>query len=272
MPRPIVFLSDYGLDDEFVGVCHSVIARMAPEVPVIDLSHGIPPRDIARGAIVLADAIPYSPDNAVFLAVVDPGVGSARLPVVVEAGEAFLIGPDNGLLSLACDELGGATRAFAIESDHVTLSPMSRTFHGRDVFAPAAAHIAGSGSVESLGRAIDPADLSRIPSPKATVIGPIVECRVIGIDRFGNVQLSASGDDLRRAGLDPAAALAVRVGKKSMSLPMVQTFAEVPEGDMAIILDSTGRLAVTVNGSSAAGSLNMRIGDSVNVLEPEGGE
>jgi S-adenosylmethionine hydrolase len=269
--RPIVFLSDYGLDDEFVGVCHSVIARMAPEVPVIDLSHGIPPRDIARGAIVLADAIPYSPENAVFLAVVDPGVGSARLPVVVEAGGAFLIGPDNGLLSLAVDELGGPTRAFVIESDHVTLSPMSRTFHGRDVFAPAAAYIATGGSIESVGRTLDPAKLSRIPSPKATVMGGIVECRVIGIDRFGNVQLSASDDDLRHARLDSVPTLAVRMANRSLLLPMVRSFAEVPEGDMAIILDSTRRLAVTVSGGSAAGSLNMRVGDSVQVLAPEGG-
>jgi S-adenosyl-L-methionine hydrolase (adenosine-forming) len=269
VPRPIVFLSDYGLDDEFVGVCHSIIARIAPEVPVIDLSHGIPPRDIVRGALVLADAIPYSPGNAVFLAVVDPGVGSARLPVVVEAGEAYLIGPDNGLLSLALDQLGGPTRAFAIESEHVTLSPMSRTFHGRDVFAPAAAHVAGGGSPESLGRTLDPAKMSRIPSPKASVKPQSVECRVIGIDRFGNVQLSASDEDLRYAGLGSVATLAVRTPKETLSFPRAGTFADVPEGDTALIVDATGRFALIVNGGSAAGSLNVRVGDPVEVFEPE---
>ena len=268
MRRPILFLSDYGLDDEFVGVCHAVIARIAPEVRVIDLSHGIPPRDITRGATVLADSIPYAPANGIFLAVVDPGVGTARLPVVVEAGDAFLVGPDNGVLSLAWDELGGASRAFTIATDEITLSPMSRTFHGRDVFAPAAAYLAGGGRPEGLGRALDPADLIRIAAPVPDVKQRSVECRAIAVDRFGNVQLSAREDDLGGAELASMPILAVRMGKRALSMPLATTFAEVPAGELALILDSSGRLALTKNGGSAAESLNVRIGDVIEVFDP----
>jgi S-adenosylmethionine hydrolase len=268
VPRPIVFLSDYGLDDEFVGLCHLVIARIAPDVRVIDLSHGIPPRDIARGAMVLADAIPYAPPNAVLLAVVDPGVGTARLPVVVEAGGAFLIGPDNGLLSLAWDRLGGASRAFAIESDLVGLSPPSRTFHGRDVFAPAAARVAAGGSPETLGRALDLGGMMRIAPPSATVKPRSVDCRVVGIDRFGNVQLSAREEDLRQAGLAMADTLAVRTPKRTLSVRRARTFADVTEGDPALIVDATGRFALIVNGGSATDSLKLLVGDSIEVFDP----
>src|SRR5918999_1501980 len=128
------------------------------------------------------------------------GVGTARLPMVVEAGDAFLVGPDNGVLSLAWDELGGASRAFTIATDEITLSPMSRTFHGRDVFAPAAAYLAGGGRPEGLGRALDPAELIRITAPVPDVKQRSVECRIIAVDRFGNVQLSAREDDLGVAG------------------------------------------------------------------------
>jgi S-adenosyl-L-methionine hydrolase (adenosine-forming) len=266
--RPILFLSDYGLDDEFVGMCHSVVARIAPDVRVIDLTHGIPPGDVARGALVLADAVPFAPDGVVFLAVVDPGVGTARAPVAVEAGDAFLVGPDNGVLSSAWNALGGTTRAFVIESDRITLSPVSATFHGRDVFAPAAAHLADGGSPDRLGGPLDPERLARIQLPAATVSPGSVRCRVIGIDRFGNVQLSARREDIRRAELDPAAVLQARVGGEIASLPRVRTFAEVPQGRAALIVDSTGRLALTVNRGSAAERLKLQMGEPVELFGP----
>lgn len=269
MARTILFLSDYGLDDEYVGVCHSVIARIAPEVRVIDLTHGIPPRDIRRGALVLADAVVYAPEAAVYLAVVDPGVGTSRLPVAVEAGDALLVGPDNGVLSLAWDALGGATRAFAIESDQATLTPISATFHGRDVFAPAAAHLATGLAPESLGRALDSTQLARIPSPEATVRPHRIGCDVIGIDRFGNVQLSAREDDLHRAQLDSFTDLEVRVADRAFLLPKVRTFGEASEGQAALVVDSAGRLAVVVNGGNAAETLELGVGDWVEVGEPD---
>lgn len=237
---------------------------------MIDLTHGIPPRDIRRGALVLADAVAYAPPAAVYLAVVDPGVGSARLPVAVKAGGAFLVGPDNGVLSLAWDTLGEATRAFAIESDQVTLTPISATFHGRDVFAPAAAHLATGLAPESLGRDLDLTQLSRVPSPEATVRQHRIGCDVIGIDRFGNVRLSARGDDLYRAQLDSATDLEVRVADKVFSVPKVGTFGEVSEGQAAVIVDSAGRLAIVVNGGNAAEALRMGVGDPVEVGERAG--
>lgn len=268
MARTILFLSDYGLDDEYVGVCHSVIARIAPEVRVIDLTHGIPPRDIRRGALVLADAMVYAPEAAVYLAVVDPGVGTSRLPVAVEAGGAFLVGPDNGVLSLAWEALGGATRAFAIESDHVTLTPVSATFHGRDIFAPAAVHLATGLALESLGKALDPTQLARVPLPEATVRPHLIGCDVIGIDRFGNVQLSAREDDLHRAQLDSATDLEVRVADRAFLLPKGRTFGEVSEGQPGLVVNSAGRLAIVVNGGNAAETLVLRIGDRVEVGKP----
>lgn len=263
-----MFLSDYGLDDEFVGVCHAVLARLAPDVRVIDLTHGIPPRDIARGAIVLADVVPHAPPNSVFLAVVDPGVGSARLPVAVEAGGAFLVGPDNGLLSLAWEELGGARRAAVIDSEQIVRLPMSETFHGRDVFAPAAAQLAAGGSLAALGSELDPARLERISPPTPTLEPGVVRCHVIGIDRFGNVQLSARDDDLRRAEVDPVGELVAQVGDRTLTLGRVRTFSDISEGNPALIQDSSGRLAIVVNGGSAADALNLKVGESVEVRRP----
>lgn len=267
-----MFLSDYGLDDEYVGVCRSVIARIAPEVRAIDLTHGIPPRDIRRGALVLADAVVYAPTAAVYLAVVDPGVGTSRLPVAVEAGDAFLVGPDNGVLSLAWEALGGATRAFAIESDQVTLTTISATFHGRDVFAPAAAHLATGLALESLGEALDPTQLARVPSPVGTIRHHRIGCDVIGIDRFGNVQLSAREDDLHRAQLDSVTDLEVRIADRAFLLPKVRTFGEASEGQAGLIVDSAGRLAVVVNGGNAAETLELAVADRVEVGERSGAE
>jgi S-adenosylmethionine hydrolase len=265
VPAPILFLSDYGLDDEFVGVCHAVIAAAAPDVRVIDLSHGIPPRDIRRGAVALADAVPFAPSPAIYLAVVDPGVGTTRLPVAVEAADSFLVGPDNGLLSLAWEALGGASRAAVIDSEDIVRLPMSETFHGRDVFAPAAAHLASGGSFEVLGSELDPAQLKRIHAPATLAEPGRVRCEVIGIDRFGNLQLSARSADLQIAGLDSAEQLDARIGSEPIPLRRVRTFGHVPEGMPALIVDSSGRLAIVMNHGSAAAVLNLRAGDPVEI-------
>ncbi|HEX2128183.1 MAG TPA: SAM-dependent chlorinase/fluorinase, partial [Solirubrobacterales bacterium] len=160
MPRPITFLSDYGSDDEFAGVCRGVIAQIAPAAPVIDLTHGIPRHDVAQGAAILANALPYTPPG-VHLAVVDPGVGSPRKAIAVGVAddERILVGPDNGLLTLAIERLGGADSAADVSLSDVRLEPISATFHGRDVFAPVAAHLALGAELTDLGEPIDPAEL-----------------------------------------------------------------------------------------------------------------
>ncbi|HEX2026043.1 MAG TPA: SAM-dependent chlorinase/fluorinase, partial [Actinomycetota bacterium] len=201
MSRPILFLSDFGVDDEYVGLCHAVIARVAPDVRVVDLHHGVPPQDVTTGALTLAHAAAYGPDDAVFLAVVDPGVGTRRRGVAVEAGSGVLVGPDNGVLALAADALGGARRAVALVPGRVVPWPVSRTFHGRDVFAPAAARLALGAALADVGDPIDTDTLSELLVGEPLVEMGRVATTVIGIDRFGNVRLGARPADLEVAGL-----------------------------------------------------------------------
>ena len=260
MTRPIIFLTDYGIADEFVGVCHGVLQRIAPGVTVIDLTHQIAPQAVLQGAVVLSRAIRYMPDDAVYLAVVDPGVGSERRPVAVETRSGVaLIGPDNGLLSMAWRELGGVSRSVDIASGEVLLHPVSKTFHGRDVFAPAAAHLAAGVALERLGPEIDPSSLQTLELARPMVAPGVIGARVVGVDGFGNVQLNAAPDDLRAAGIAGALAIGPHV------VPIVSTFEDVPEGAAAAIVDSQGFVAIVVNRGSGAGLLDVRPGDAVTI-------
>jgi S-adenosylmethionine hydrolase len=269
--RPIVFLSDYGLEDEFVGTCHGVIAGVAPESRIIDLTHAIPPHDVLRGALVLAQAVRFMPADAVFLAVVDPGVGTARwrLAVRTESG-SHLVGPDNGVLSLAWARLGGVAQAVEIASPDVVLQPIAPTFHGRDVFAPAAAHLARGSDLASLGPPLDPGSLVILSLPQAEVRRGRVSTEVLAQDRFGNLQLSARPSDLEAAGLSSARVLEVRGLGVVASLHVVASFGEVEHGDLALIVDSGGWLAIAVNEGSAAEALGLSSGAALTVAEPGG--
>ncbi|HEV8419916.1 MAG TPA: SAM-dependent chlorinase/fluorinase [Actinomycetota bacterium] len=269
--RPIVFLSDYGLEDEFVGICHAVIARISPASPVIDLTHGIPPQDVLRGALVLARSIPYLPTDAVLLAVVDPGVGTPRRPVAVETshGKQLLVGPDNGLMSLAWAERGGVARAFEIAESKVLLEPVSATFHGRDIFAPAAAHLAAGVSVSELGPEVDAASLAVVQPPFPEVETGRIDAEVFGVDRFGNVQLSAALDDLERGGMAGVNRLEVVTPRGTTSVRRAATFGDVTEGEFALIVDSSGRLALVLNRGSAAEALDLAPGDALTIQAPE---
>ena len=260
MTRPIVFLTDYGRSDAFVGICHGVMARIAPGARVIDLTHAVPRQDVLRGAVELARAVPYLPDDAIYCAVVDPSVGSDRRGVAVAAGSSLLVGPDNGLLSLAWDTLGGVDAAVEIESPDVVLEPVSRTFHGRDVFAPAAAHLAAGMPLEKLGPAVDPASLTRLDVPGPMVAPGAVGARVTATDGFGNVQLNATDRDLEAAGV--AGRVLVVNGRR---LPRAGTFAELPEREPGLIVDSEGYLAIVINRGNAAAMLGLAAGDAVVV-------
>jgi S-adenosyl-L-methionine hydrolase (adenosine-forming) len=258
--RPIVFLTDYGLADEFVGVCRGVIERIAPGTHVVDLTHQVDRQAVLQGAIVLGRAARYMPVTAVYLAVVDPGVGSERRPVAVEASSgAVLVGPDNGLLSMAWSALGGAARAVEIASDDVVLHPVSRTFHGRDIFAPAAAHLAAEMPLERLGPPVDPSTLQTVELSGPMVTPGAIGARVVGVDGFGNVQLNATSDDLAAAGLQGPMAVG------SNEVPFVSTFTDVPEGCPALIVDSQGFVAIVVNHGSASGLFDLRSGDRVTI-------
>jgi S-adenosylmethionine hydrolase len=261
-PHPIVFLSDYGLEDEFVGVCHGVIARIAPQARVIDLFHAAPPHDVFRGALLLSESIRFMPEDAVFLAVVDPGVGTDRPGVAVRAASGVMfVGPDNGLLWPALERSGGASKSVEITSRNVLLEPVSATFHGRDIFAPAAAHLATGMPLEELGRTIDTARLARLA---------IAEPSVRAVDRFGNVQLNVRRSHLAAAGLQRMEELRVRTPAGAIRVGRAFTFAEVPEGDYATLVDSWGWLAVVRNGASAAEGLGVRPGDGI-IIEGPGG-
>jgi S-adenosylmethionine hydrolase len=256
--RPIVFLTDYGLEDEFVGICRGVIARIAPDARVIDLTHAVPPQDVTRGAVLLADAVPFMPVDAVYLAVVDPGVGTGRRGVAVEAASGnVLVGPDNGLLSLAIERLGGAVRAVEVRSPAVLLTPVSATFHGRDVFAPAAAHVAAGTPLRELGPELDPADLVPLSLPRPKVRPGRVAGEVLSVDRFGNVELNVREEDLAAAGLVPGARLQVVGPRAATTVTRVTTFGDVPLGEYALIVDSRGWAAVVRNGASAAEGLGL---------------
>ncbi len=261
--RPIVFLSDYGLEDEFVGVCHGVIARISPSASIVDLHHAIPPQNVLRGALTLADSADFMPSDAVYLAIVDPGVGSSRLAIAVEAaGGAVLIGPDNGVLSLAWEQLGGAARAFDISSETVMLDPVSKTFHGRDVLAPAAAHVAAGMRIEELGPPVGVDALRRVSLPRADVRQGRLVCEVIGVDRFGNVQLNVRPHELE------AASLGDRFVLGATRVTMVETFSDLAQGELGAVWDARGWLAMFVNRGSAADVLRLAPGSRVALERP----
>ena len=257
-PRPITFLSDYGYEDEFVGVCHAVIAQIAPGAQVIDLTHGVGRQDVRQGAVALANALPFCPPG-VHLAVVDPGVGSARRPVGVAVAEQgrFLVGPDNGLLSRAADRLGGATTAVDLTRSAFRLEPLSATFHGRDLFAPVAAHLALGATLEEAGETIDPGSLSSLELPVPKVEAKRVLAHVIHLDAFGNATLDLDASMLSGGPLREGERLQVRAPDGRFEAIWARAFSDAEPGDVLLYEDSSGGLALAVNGGSAAGLLAL---------------
>jgi len=259
--RPVLFLSDYGLDDGFVGACHAVIAGISPDSHVIDLTHAVPAHDVLRGALLVHGAVPFLPAHAVVLAVVDPGVGTPRRAIAVRTSSGLdLVGPDNGLLSLAWDAAGGPASVVEITRPGVMLQPVSSTFHGRDVFAPAAAHLARGATLADLGPALDPALLVALERPHAEIVDGRVHATVVAADRFGNLQLSARADELPQA-----ERVVLRWSSGDTIARRAATFASVGAGELALIVDSWGWAAVIVNQGSAAEVLGLVPGDRIEL-------
>jgi S-adenosyl-L-methionine hydrolase (adenosine-forming) len=256
-PRPITFLSDYGYEDEFAGVCRAVISQIAPGAQLIDLSHGIARQNVRQGAIALANALPSCPPG-VHLAVVDPGVGSVRRAVAVAAEEGrFLVGPDNGLLSRALDRLGGALAAVERSHSPFRLEPVSATFHGRDLFAPVAAHLALGARVEEAGESIDPGSLATLDLPTPRIGDHEIVAHAIHADGYGNVTLNLDASMLEGGPLRPGDALEVRAPDGRFEAVWASTFSDVGPADVLLFEDSSGALALAVSGGSAAGLLNL---------------
>jgi S-adenosyl-L-methionine hydrolase (adenosine-forming) len=260
----ITFITDYGLEDGFVAACHGVAARIAPAARIIDITHLVQPGDVRRGAAVLAQTIPYLPP-AVHVAVVDPGVGTARRGVAVEAGDGILVGPDNGLLSWAIRSLGGASRAVALTNGDLWLHPVSPTFHGRDIFMPVAAHLAAGKELSAAGDEIDLADLVTLPAPTSRVHDGEAEGEVMSVDRFGNVQLSIVAADVGELGIGYGTPLVVRAGRRQLTVPFRETFAAVAPGEIVAFTDSAGLISLAVNAGDAAQQLGLPPGAHVRL-------
>jgi S-adenosylmethionine hydrolase len=260
----ITFLSDYGPSDEFVGVCHAVIARRAPSARIIDLGHGVPRHDVRAGALALRAALPYAPVG-VHLAVVDPGVGSARraLALAVGAEGRTMVGPDNGLLTLAAQSLGGVVEAVDIGDSPECLRPISATFHGRDVFAPVAAALADGAALRSLGEPLAADDLVVLRLPQAHCEHGALVAHVLATDVYGNVSLDASGELAAAAGLHAGTTLAVEVAAKSVRAPLRRTFSDAAPGELLAYIDARGCLALAVNGGSAVQELALGVDDEL---------
>ena len=262
--KTITFLTDFGLQDDFVGTCHGVMARIAPDARVIDLTHGIPPQAVLQGALVLQNTVPYLPVG-VHLAVVDPDVGGNRRAIAVQTNDGRLfVGPDNGLLLLAADEAGVAA-AHELADERYRLPDVSHTFHARDLFSPAAAHLAAGVDIAELGPAVDPSELVRIEVPEPEVGRSQLSTKVLVIDRFGNVSTNARRDHMDALGLAPGARVEIRLALDRYYALFAETFADGTPGELLFYEDSYGLMTLAITRGDAAGLTGVGPGDELRV-------
>ncbi len=272
-PLPISFLSDFGHDDEFVGVVHGVIARIAPEVRVIDIGHDFPRGDIQAASLALLRSIQYMPEG-VALAVVDPGVGTERPAIAARTPWGHFVGPDNGVLAAAVAMVGGSDLIVAIESDEYRLPAEGATFHGRDVFGPAAAVLAsGEAEITDLGPEVDPGLVvpMMIPLVEADAFGS-VNGEVLWVDHFGNAQTNVTPADLAGIGLEPRGDVELIVAGNQNRLPWVEAYAHVPFGEALLHIDSYGQIAIAIRDGRADEAFGLTRGTSVTLRRPDGGD
>jgi hypothetical protein len=242
-----------------------VIKGIAPDVEVIDITHGIPPQHVLQGALVLANTLPYMPVG-VHVAVVDPGVGGERKPVALRGGDGrFHVGPDNGLLLVAVDRLGGVEEAVEITNEDYMLAPVSRTFHGRDIFSPAAAHLARGVELSELGPSLEGSGLARLELPVPQVGTARIRATALYIDRFGNIQLNLTSADLEKVGVDTGVKVEVEVGFERYFAVAARTFADVRSGDIVLYEDAYRNIALAINRGNAAQMFSVRVGQEVKL-------
>lgn len=265
--KPICFLSDFGLGDDFVGLCKGVISRVAPGAHVIDLSHEVPGFGIEAGAEILEHATRYMPDDAVYLAVVDPGVGTERRGLALATSRgSFLVGPDNGLLVPAAEAMGGVASAVSLTNREYQVLPVSNTFHGRDIFAPAAAHLAAGLDLSKLGERVAPESLARVDLPGAEERADgSISAKILGVDRYGNARLSVRQDEVP---FGFGTVLEVAAGEGGMAVRYMETFGSSKAGDLVIVPDSHRRLSLCVNRGNASRALSLKAGDRVLLKLP----
>jgi S-adenosyl-L-methionine hydrolase (adenosine-forming) len=259
----LTFLSDYGHDDVFVGVCKGVIASVAPKVRIIDVCHLIAPQDVEAGADALAAAVPFMP-RAVHLAMVDPQHAEPARGVVVRTkDDSIFVGPDNGVLSHAWEVRGGVKAAAQIANQELWLDQIHATFRGRDVFAPVAAYLALGRPLEDVGPAVKPADLVGLPVRLATVDDDHVHAEIRAVDHFGNVSLNLARADLEAAGIVLGDTVELRCNGRSLTVPFTHSFGEVPTGRLSLCEDSFRAIQLAVNAGRANHELRVNRGDPI---------
>jgi S-adenosylmethionine hydrolase len=253
----LTLLTDYGHADEFVGVCHGVARSIAPDLAIVDLSHSVARHDVREGALTLSNALPYLPVG-VHVAIVDPQVGTERRALAVRCDDGrILVGPDNGLLSLAWERAGGAVEAIDVSRSQHRLEPVSATFHGRDVFVPVAAHLAAGEHLLDAGEAVDIDELMLLELPSPRVGDGEAVGHVLLVDGYGNVALDLRHEHLMALDLTIGARVELSSDGRTATATVVQTFADVPAGEVLVYEDAWGAVAVAVNRGDAAAALGL---------------
>lgn len=261
----VTLLTDYGYDDEFAGVCRGVIRMVDPDLEVLDLTHGVPRHDVRAGALILRNALQYVPAG-VHVAVVDPEVGHERRAIAARCEDGrLLVGPDNGVLSLASEWAGGVDDVVDISRSRHRLEPVSATFHGRDVFAPVAAHLAAGADLADAGERVAADELATLALPTPTVTPDAVIAHALVMDRFGNLTLDAGHSELAGTGLVLGARVDVEVASGRRAATFVRTFADVPPGELLLYEDAYRTLALAVNRGDAADELRVAPDDEVRL-------
>jgi S-adenosylmethionine hydrolase len=267
MAPVVTLLTDYGYSDEFAGVLHGVIARGCPEARVIDITHGIARHDVSAAAIVLRNALPQMPAG-VHVVVVDPGVGGERRAIALKTAEEdrILLGPDNGVLELAAARFGGAVEAFDVSRSPWRLEPVSATFHGRDLFAPIAARLAAGAKLGEAGDPIEPASIQGLGLPEPVFGEGEVVAHALHADRFGNVLLNVTHEQLAGSGLQLGKPVELRIGARRVQAHVASTFTDVEPGAAIVYEDASRSLAVAINRGHAARELGIRMGTEIRIV------
>jgi S-adenosylmethionine hydrolase len=254
----VTLLTDYGRDDDFVGVCHGVMRGIEPELRIIDITHGIRRYSVRQGALVLRNTLPYMP-LGIHVAVVDPQVGTERRGLALRTGDGrILVGPDNGLLSLAWQRCGGVELVVDITRSPHRLEPVSATFHGRDIFAPVAAHLAAGAELADAGDPLDPASLTMVELPEPRLEDGGLVAHALVVDRFGNAGLNIDHDGLAGTGITLGETIEIETGGERYLAKYAHTFADVTPGELLVYEDAYRTLAVAINRGDAASTLGLR--------------
>lgn len=260
----ITFLSDFGLQDDFVGTCHGVMKRISPEAQIIDITHGIPPQAVLQGALVLANTVGFMPVG-VHLAIVDPGVGGPRRPLALRDAEGrSYVGPDNGLLLPAASR-AGIVSAHELANPAYALETISRTFHGRDLFSPAAAHLARGVQIEELGPPVDPEGLIGLDLPEPVLADGTAVATLLYVDSFGNIALNVTRDDIERIGIVSGTRVELELAGERYYAIMARTFADARPGDVILYEDSYRNMSVAISRGSAARMLHAAPGQTIRI-------